>query len=67
MVQLVSVPDSAYQLIQIAGRADRLGSKSTPVLMPLFVAGTVEEKRWAKVSAKADRINTLTDDDLRAR
>lgn len=67
VVQVVSVPDSAYQLIQIAGRADRLGSKSTPVMVPIFVAGTVEEKRWAKVSAKADRINTLTDDDLRAR
>lgn len=64
VVSLVSVPDSAYSLIQIAGRSDRLGSRSVPILLPIFAAGTIEEKRWAKVSRKAQNIKDLTDADL---
>lgn len=67
VTSLVSLPESAFALIQIKGRTDRLGSKSTPVLEPIFAAGTLEEKIWRKVSKKSARIEDLTDSDLTPR
>ncbi len=65
VTSLVSLPESAFALIQIKGRTDRIGSKSTPIMEPIFAGGTVEEKIWRKVTRKASRIEDLTDADLR--
>lgn len=62
---IVSLPESAFALIQIKGRTDRIGGRSTPTMEPIFAAGTVEEKIWRKVSRKVNRIETLTDADLK--
>jgi hypothetical protein len=61
---IVSPPEGASELIQIEGRTDRLGSKSTPFMAPMYVGGTVEEKIWRKVRARAARIRSLTDADV---
>jgi hypothetical protein len=62
---IVSAGDSAAEFIQALGRVYRAGSAQKAVLQrTVLVSGTVEEKVFRALEAKARNIDTLTDGDL---
>lgn len=63
---LISVPESAVQLLQLLGRLHRTGGKSPAFYDLILAAGTVETRIHSRVNANINNIEALTDDDLDA-
>jgi hypothetical protein len=63
-VNLISPPQSSFQLKQVLGRPQRAGGKSPSIQRILFAADTIEEQVCESLATKLDKLDLIMDGDL---